>query len=152
MEPSITTCEAFTVLGIQVRVDPMKADYQAIWNEQYAPHAAEIAALASKPGARSVFFDTEESAMLDMVAGMAVAACAVPPAGLVARDVPEGLYAVAACTLGTLGATWLAIYREWLPTSAYEADMSRPCYEYYAAGEETGDDRAWVNVAVKAKE
>lgn len=47
------------------------------------------------------------------------------------RPLPGSAYARFDCTLGTIGATWGAIHKEWLPTSGYTEDEGRPALENY---------------------
>lgn len=146
MEVSFTQREGFTVLGVLNRIDPMTADYPGIWQDQFAPRAAEMEALAIDDGPLSVFFAAGEGQLLDMIAGMIVPAGTVPPAGLVVRDVPAGRYAMVTTPLANLHATWLWFFGEWQQASGIRIDMSRPCFEYYppAAGMEQAE--VWVPV------
>jgi predicted transcriptional regulator YdeE len=119
------------ILGIQVRINPMSANYEAIWRDQYDPRHPEVLALSGQADCYGAYYASGEPDMADFVAGMIVPADTVAPAGLVLRSLPGGAYARFDCTLGELPATWGAIYSQWLPGSRYAEDASRPCFEVY---------------------
>ena len=58
---------------------------------------------------------------------------AQPPAGITV--LPGGRYAVRSFkgTPATIGAAWMEVFRDWLPSSAMQMD-SRPTIEYYPGG------------------
>ncbi|GHD65376.1 AraC family transcriptional regulator [Jeongeupia chitinilytica] len=70
------------------------------------------------------------------------------PAGFVASgevgvaELPGGRYAVAHFNgdVRTIGDAWLALTRDWLPSSGYQFDH-RPCFERYAGAPDENTDR-----------
>lgn len=119
------------VMGTQTRIQPMGADYGALWSQGFDPHLSQIQPLASEEGFYGVYFGREEPGWVDFVAEMMVRKGTQPPAGGIVRPVPGGAYARVDCTMATIGSTWGAIYAEWLPSSPYSEDESRPALEYY---------------------
>jgi AraC family transcriptional regulator len=152
MEPAITTRGSFQVLGIQVRIEPMSADYRAIWEDQFMPHHDAVRAVARDPGYYGVYFPCDEPGKVDLVAGMAVEELEQIPDGLVVREVPAGQYAVVECEMAEIGTTWGSVYGSWLPSSErYAEDPTRACFEYFPPGVEKGEARVSIHVAVKEK-
>jgi len=70
-------------------------------------------------------------------------------------ELPGGLYAVTTFQgqPETIAATWVAMFRDWLPKSGYQCD-ARPCFEYYgrnwSKNAETGEFSCDVCVPVRA--
>jgi len=152
MNPEIIERAEFSVLGITARINPMEADYQDLWGNQFTPRQNEIFALAAEPGCYSFYFGTEQEGLADFIAGVIVEQGTPAPEGLVVRAAPGGQYAVFACTMATLSPTWGQIYAEWLPSSEYVEDESRPSYEYYAVDMGEGPDAPLtIHVPIVAK-
>lgn len=140
MEPKMVDFEAFRVLGVQVRAKPDQVDYTRLWHDQVDPRLDEIRPHSTSGAYYNVYLPTDEPGVSDVVAGMAVTAEAPVPDGLVARDVPAATYAVTTCHLHEIGATWDALFRLWLPTSAYVSDGGKAAFEVFppdGAGPET---------------
>ena len=119
------------VLGFLARINPMEADYGALWQKGFDPHQRVVKDLALEPGYYGVYYASEEEGKADLVAGMLVGEVANVPEGLTLRDLPGGTYARFDCTMATIGPTWGGIYGQWLPTSGYAEDSSRPGIECY---------------------
>jgi len=151
MDVTIGTREGFTVLGLLHCINPMTADYRAIWQEQFAPRQPEMQALAVDDGPVAVFFPIDSPEMMELITGMLVSPDTAAPDGLVARPVPGGQYAMVDCTLDYLRATWIYLYGAWHETAAVAIDFSRPCYEYYPPTAKGEAMRAVVCVPVMAK-
>jgi len=151
LQPTMEHRDAFWVLGIQERADPMQVDYGAFW-ARFKARAAEVQPLATEPAGYGVYFPTDEEGLVDVFGGMAVAGNVTAPAGLVLREVPAAEYAVFECTMREIGALWGAIFGEWLPTSGYEHDPSKPCFEHFRPGchEGTVPVRIFLSVRKKA--
>jgi predicted transcriptional regulator YdeE len=149
MQPEIVQLPDRHILGSVARIEPMNADYVALWRNGFDPHESEVAALAVDPGYYGVYFGTDRPGWVDFVAGMVVGADVVAPEGLVLRPLPGGAYARFDCTLGTIGATWGAIYGQWLPTSGYAEDETRPALEYYPPGAMSPDAAVSIWVAIR---
>lgn len=132
MNPEIRERAAFQVMGIQVRVNPMTANYQEIWGSQYAPREAEVAPFSPDKAHCAVYFCAGQGdGLVDLVAGMRVEGVSAAPEGLVLRQVPAAREAVFTATLDTIGPTWGRIYGDWLPNSGFERDDASADYEVY---------------------
>jgi predicted transcriptional regulator YdeE len=54
--------------------------------------------------------------------------------------------------MSELSQTWGAIYSQWLPSSAYAEDETRPSIEYYPPDMDMGPEgKAEIYIAVKPK-
>jgi len=150
MEPRIVFHDAFTVLGVQERVNNSDPQfYHTLWMERYMPHDEQVKPLSTDKAYYSVYFALDQQEYcLD---GMAVAADAVAPEGLVLRQVAAGRYAAFDCTVNTIGQTWQAIFDEWLPRSAFEIPPDASSFEYYAPNTETGDSPVMIYLPIKDK-
>ena len=131
MEAKIVERKRCKLLGIGARINPMQADYGALW-AAFSQHADAMGAMAIEEGAYSAYYACDVPDMADFVGGMVVADDAVAPEGLVLREVPGGTYAAFEGRMDTIGQTWGGIYESWLPQSDWVADESRPGLEYYA--------------------
>lgn len=151
MQPTIVQLPERQVMGYTARIEPMRADYMVLWRDGFDPHQATVSAMATEPGYYGVFFASGLPGWVDFVAGMVVAAHASPPEGLVVRPLPGGAYARFECTMQTIGATWGAIYGQWLPASSYAADETRPPFEYYPPEAMSPDAAVSIWVAIKPK-
>lgn len=147
--PTPTLCEqgAFQVLGIQERIDPTRADYRAIWG-RFERRAEEVRALATEKAGYGVYFDCDEPARSDFVAGMAAAYPETVPTGLVLRQVPAATWAVFECAMATTGATWEGILGQWLPASGMAAAEGKPAYERFPPGCHEGAAPVTIHLAV----
>ncbi len=151
MEAKIVQLPDRHVMGAVSRIEPMSADYMALWSKGFDPHAAAVAALATEQGYYGVYYGTDQPGWVDFMAGMVVGADAVAPKGLEVRPMPGGTYARFDCTLGTIGPTWGAIYGQWLPSSGYVEDYTRPALEYYPPETMSPDAAVTIWVAVQPK-
>jgi len=151
MEPVIRNSESFAVMGVQVRINPMQADYHGIWTNQFEPRQGEIRPHVCEDVGYGLYFPTEDQYLVDFVAGLPVAGVDTTPEGLVLREVPARLEAVFECSLHELGPTWHAIFSKWLPTSGYEHDAPHPCYERFPPGCHEGTAPVTVHVAVSKR-
>ncbi|NIR00939.1 MAG: hypothetical protein GTN78_12185 [Gemmatimonadales bacterium] len=127
----------------------MAADYGAIWEEQFDKQEEAVKALAKDEGYYGVFFPTEEPGVVDFVAGMAVRELPEVPAGLVAREVPEGEHAVAQCGIDAIGATWAFFDKQWMPPPPYQQDPTSACFEYFPPGVHSGEALVSIHVRVR---
>ena len=140
------------VMGVQVRLDnPMAADYESIWQQQFGPRQPEIAPYSSEEAAYGVYFPTEQEGVDDFVAGMAVSGVEEAPEGLVLREVPAAHEAVFRSGLRDLGATWQCIFGEWLPTSGYEHAMGGAPFERFPPGCHEGTAPVTIHVPVRKR-
>jgi predicted transcriptional regulator YdeE len=150
MEAELTDRAAFSVMGIQVRINPMAADYEAIWH-QFLPREAEIAPSSSEPVYFGVFSPTDEEGQDDFIAGMAVTAVDAVPGGLVLREIGAAREAVFACTMATIGETWAGSFQDWMPANGYEYDHPRPCYERYVPDPAGGHPSVTIHIPIRPK-
>jgi predicted transcriptional regulator YdeE len=151
-EPTFVDRPAFTVMGVGVRINPMAADYDDIWMNQFEPRAAEIAPFAMDESAYGVYFPTDEEGMVEMVAGLSVAGVMEVPEGLVAREVPAAHEAVFECAMDAIGPAWGHIMGEWAMGSGYVIDPTAPAFERFPPGSgPEGNVPVCIHVAVKGK-
>jgi len=151
MTARVVERSALTVMGIELRINPMAADWSDIWRNKYEPRLPEIEPFATDEACLGLYFGTGEAGMVDFVAGRPIKGVTVVPEGLVLREVPGATEAVFECTMETIGATWHAIFRDWLPASEYVADEGLPCYERFAPGCHEGTVPVTIHVPVKKK-
>jgi predicted transcriptional regulator YdeE len=149
MDVEIVTRDGFAVMGVQMRCTPETAEFEEVWMRRFMPQHDRVAALATDKGYYGVWFGTEEKGMMDYLAGMAVEKGCRAPEGFAVRDVPGGRYAVAECTVGTIGETWEAVFGEWLPASACEYDGPRAGFEYYPPETAAQDSPVMIYLPVK---
>ena len=151
MNAEIVTLEDRYVLGSVARINPMAADYPKIWSEGFDPHAPVVAEMAVEPGYYGIYYGSEQEGMVDFLAGMVVGEDATPPEGLELRLLPGGVYARFEGTMATIGETWGGIMGQWLPTSDYVEDLSRPAFEYFAPDMGQGPEAPVVICVAVAK-
>ena len=149
MDGQIVTLPDRWIVGYAVRIQPMGADYGAIWRDGFDPHGDAVRRLAADPVYYGVYFGTDQPGWVDFVAGMVVPAGTPAPEGLVSRRLPGGTYARFDCTLSTIGATWGQIYRQWLPASGYAEAEDRPAIEAYPPAEMSPQAPVQIYVAVE---
>lgn len=147
MEPTIRWHDSFWVMGMEIHADPMTVDYPAFWG-QLGPRLGAIAPMAIEATAYGVYFPCADG-LCDVFGGMPVRPDAVPPPGLIKREVPAGEYAVFECAMPDIGATWQAIYSQWLPASGYQTEPQRPCFETFDEGCHEGRVPVRIWTAVK---
>ncbi len=149
MEAAIVNRSPGWVLGIEARIDPRKADYKDLWENRFMPRHREIMSLAVDGGYYGVYYPCPETGKADFVAGMMTDESPAVPEGLVRRPLPGGLYASFRCTMSSIGPTWNSIYREWLPSSGYQEDETRPALEIYPPEMSGPDAELRIFVALK---
>jgi predicted transcriptional regulator YdeE len=150
LQPAMADRDAFWVLGIQERANPMQMDYTAFWG-RFMAREPELRSLVTGPDGYGVYFPTGEEGLVDVFGGLPVPPGTEALEGMVVREVPGGHYAVFECTMQTIGATWQAIYGEWAPTSGHEIDHSQPCFEHFAPGCHEGTEPVRIYVAVRSR-
>lgn len=141
----------FTVGGVQRRFtapDEEDPGFQDIWISRFMPRHAEIEPFCSDKGFYGVWFGNVGRGPADYLAGMPVARREGFPANLVLREVPAAMYAVFECTVRTIGETYDAIFREWLPTAGQEEDPTAPHFEYYPPGTSSQDSPVFIYLPV----
>jgi len=151
MEPEILNRSESTVLGVTARINPSQADYKSIWEQQFMPRHAEIVERAMDKSYYGVYYGTDQPGMVDFIAGMAVQPGREAPEGLTQRHVPAGLYARFLCKMSAIGPTWGAIYSQWLPSSEWAEDETRPALEHYPPEAMGPESTVEIFVALKRK-
>ena len=126
--------QASRLLGIQRRLDPQATDWEALWREEYAPRLPEIRSCTTGKTCLGAYIAGGSDGLLEFVAGRPAREGIEAPPGLIVRELPAATYAVFECTMADIGATWHAIYGDWLPSSNYLADASKACIEEFAPG------------------
>lgn len=139
---------AMRVLGIQRRLDPRKTDWGALWQGEYGPHLLEIEARSTGDTCLGIYMPGGSDGLVEFVAGRLARDGIDVPAGLALCDIPPATYAVFECTMAAIGATWGAIYGEWLPNSAYVIDAGKACFEAFAPGCHEGRTPVRISVPV----
>ena len=110
------------IMGYEARIEPMSADYPALWSQGFDPHGDAVRTLATEPGYYGVYYGTGEPGIVNFVAGMIVGPDAAPVEGLVVRSLPGGDYA---------------------------ADEARPGFEFYPPEAMRPDAPVAIYLAVK---
>jgi AraC family transcriptional regulator len=92
---------------------------------------------------------------LQYIAGVAVTLAAVVPVGMVARTIPAGTFAVFTHhgPISKIGETMDAIYRDWLPQSAYRHAQVADVELYdrrFRMNEPDSEMEYWISVAPKS--
>jgi len=122
------------VLGIHRHLDPHKTNWSALWQGEYGPRLPEIEARSTGDTCLGVYLPGGSDGLVEFVAGRPAKDGIEVPAGLAVRGIPPATYAVFECAMATIGATWEAIYGDWLPNSAYVVDAGKACFEAFAPG------------------
>jgi predicted transcriptional regulator YdeE len=151
MNATIETRPAMRLIGMAERLDPMRTDWARLWGERFEPQMEVLGPLMRGPACYGLFYDTGQPPLTEFVGAVMVAPDAEAPSGLVAKDVPAGDYACFECTLPTIGQTWDAIFRTWLPASEYDHDPSRPCFEEFAPGCQEGTTPVRIYTSIRPK-
>lgn len=151
MEPQFVERDAFTVVGYLDRHNPSEADYEGLWSEQFERGHAQLRSISTDGAYYALYYGTDEGDLVDFVAGMAVSEIPTDlPEGFVVREVPASRFAVFGCTMSQIGATWDAIYREWLPTSRYTPDADVPAFEVFPPEAEEDRERLAIYVPLRS--
>lgn len=150
MRPEIIQRSEQYLMGYQKRIQPMEADYLALWRDGFEPHEPDVSRIAVEPTYYGAYYGTSEPGRVDFVAGMLVPKGALPMEGLVVRALPGGLYARFRCTMATISLTWRAIYGQWLRESGYAEDETRPAFECFPAETASPEAKAEIWVPVRS--
>ncbi len=121
MEPQIVEKGAFSVVGLKLRCGMEQPnDFPRLWGQIFE-RMGEVRGIVEN-GVSYGVMDNYNAATgsWDYVAGFSVEADGATPEGMVKTDIPAATYAVFACTLPTIQATYDMIYQQWLPQSGYE--------------------------------
>lgn len=133
MTPRMSTCGAFSVLGVTSRISRGSESpelFGGIWR-MFESRRQEIECAAIDKVYLGVSFPTGDERVTEYLAGMRVAPGTPAPEGLEARQVPGGEYAVFECPLDAIGATYQHVFSVWLPNAAVQFDAGRAPFEEY---------------------
>ena len=145
-QPEILRRPAMKVLGVLVKSTAEEQDFSAFW-DRFMVRAEEIEPFRIEPGYYGVDYLPDETGVFEYIPGIAVGDVDAISEGLIVRDVPAGRYAAFACQVSTMQRTYDAI-EEWLASSTYVRDESRPSLESYASG---GAEGVVIYVPVRPK-
>jgi len=133
MDPKITQCDPFAVLGIVTRVRRGSESpelFAGIWRE-FESCREQIESLAIGKHYFGVNFPTDREDVSDYLAGMMVAEDAPTPEGLEKRIVVGGRFAVFECPVEAIGETYRQVFTVWLPGAEVQFDPAVPVFEEY---------------------
>jgi len=139
------------VVGVQRRVELQTADWSGLWDNDYMPRMADVDARGEGDPCCGYYFGTDVEGVVDFVMGKPARADAQACEGLVIRDAPAAHYAVFECGMSEIGATWFAIFREWMPASGMQEDETAPCFESFGPGCHEGKEPVLIQIPVKPK-
>ena len=151
MEPKIVRREAFVVMGVVGHFRSAAENFGPLWNEYMTFHE-QIEPLSVGEGHYGVYLGADHTKPIDYLAGMAVQDAAGAPGGVEVREVPAALYAVFECSFQAIGPTYGHIWDEWLQSSAYEQDTSKPGFDYFPPGTTDGDSPMEIWFPVKKRD
>lgn len=128
-QPAISLRPAMKVMGVLVESTAEEQDFGEFW-DRFMARAKEIEPLGVEPGWYGVDYLPDETGVFEYIPGVAVGEVDAVPEGLIVRDVPPGLYAAFPGRISTAQQTYDAI-EQWLASSTYSRDESRPGLEHY---------------------
>ena len=131
--PRFEDRKSFVIAGTVERYNTQKIEgIPAQW-QQFAPHIGKI------PGhvgwtCYGVCFNFDGAGNMDYMCGVEVSADSVVPEGLSQLQVAEQRYAVFTHRghISTIGGTWEAIFKQWMPASGYTG-VKAPQFETYGS-------------------
>jgi predicted transcriptional regulator YdeE len=149
MEPRMTTCGAFAVLGVPSRIKRGSESpelFGRIW-KTFESRRREIEAVATRRVYVGVSFPTDEEGVTDYLAGMVVPTGTPVPDGLEGRTVSHGLYAVFECPVESIGLTYQHVFGVWLPSARVRFDAERAPFEEYP--ENTSEQPVRLHIPIR---
>ncbi|HRJ41770.1 MAG: GyrI-like domain-containing protein [Caldilineaceae bacterium] len=129
MQPQIVNKPPFTVVGMQIRTQPMSPAIPQLW-DRFAPRIDEIGSIVEPHVSYGVMGHYDEKMGFDYMAGVAADQSGDLPGGMCTWDVPAYTYAVFEATLPTLGEVFGKIYNGWLAEAGYQP-LPDLCFERY---------------------
>jgi predicted transcriptional regulator YdeE len=133
MYPFIEQVDAFSVLGIMIRVrqgSESSTLFAGIW-EKFELQRDFIESSSIGKHYYGINFPTEKENFTDYLAGMRVKEDIPVAEGFVKRKVPGGYYAIFKCHVEGIGECYQKIFTEWLPASGFTFDSQNPVFEEY---------------------
>jgi predicted transcriptional regulator YdeE len=133
MRPQMETIGPFTVLGVSHTVhrgSETSELFAGIW-KTFESHKDSIQPLATAKVYYGVTFSTADPDVTEYLAGMQVPVGTPSVAGLEARSVPGGQYAVFECSVDSIGPTYQHVFGTWSPTAAAQFEEGRPSFEQF---------------------
>ena len=129
MTPTLVAQPALRLVGLQILTKPMSPEIPALW-PRFVARLPEIASPAQPGVTYGAMQDAGDN--LIYLAGVEVAANAMPPPDMSQLAVPAGDYAVFEFPFGKIGEAFPFIFGLWLPGSSFVRD-ARPVLERYGA-------------------
>ncbi len=129
--PRIAEHEGMTIAGLAQRYSlQTKGAIPALW-QRFVPYLGSIAGQVGSD-TYGVCFGYQPDGTFNYLCGVQVTAGQTLPAEFTAVEIPHKTFAVFAHTehISVIGATWLAICEEWLPSSGCTLE-GEPNFELY---------------------
>lgn len=150
MEPQrFEETPAHQVIGVERRIILAQADWSDLWNRQYAPRMGDVDAASTGGPCTGYYFASGTPGTVDFLMGKPAQPGAALPEDLAVRDVPATTCAVFECDMKSIGETWAAIYRDWLPRSGWVENESAPAREAYGPGCMSGAEPVVIYIPVR---
>jgi predicted transcriptional regulator YdeE len=130
-EPQITPRSAFTILGIEARINTGTADYGKIRRE-FESRRKEIDSFSMASGTYGVYYKSYPPDKVGYIIGIEVGEVSEVPEGFQLLEIPAALYAVFGTSeVPAKEVPWGYIHGDWLPNSKLYRLGNTPVFEYY---------------------
>jgi predicted transcriptional regulator YdeE len=149
MVPRMASVGPFAVLGVASRIrrgSESPEVFARIW-KAFESRRQEIQSVATGKAYYGVTFPAADENVTDYLAGMRVPAGTPSPAGLEARPIPGGAYAVFECRVDAIGPTYQHVFGTWLPSATDQFEAGRPSFEQYP--ENTAERPVLIHIPVR---
>lgn len=144
---SIAEVESFTVIGLATHVESGREAIVRLW-DAFVNRTDEFDGLASGSGAYGASYnydsDTHE---FEYLVGVRADSSVAVPKGMTRLEIPSGKFATVETHDAGKQTAFDALYREWLPESAYERKPG-PEFEQYATRRDTANSHVTIGVPV----
>lgn len=133
MKPLIKEIDAFSVLGVQARINQGSETlefFTRIW-EQFESYSKVIEPLSIDKQYFGIRFPTDSETVTEYMAGMRIANESSAPDGLMKRVVPSGEYALFECSIEGIGECYQYIFTKWLLSAPVAFNPKNPVFEKY---------------------
>ena len=148
MEYTVIDKPGFTLLGLMERFPYQQDDFEGIW-ERFMAHHDQIEPLSTDKAFYGAYSPNADKSM-DYLAAMTVKKGTQAPDGLTLWEIPKARWAVFECTVATIGPTYDALFKEWLPASPYKQTGPSPdAFERYPPSTDSGDTPVLIYIKVR---
>jgi len=133
MEPRIISHDGFHALGLSRKLAPEEQNeevFKSIWSG-FEERIEEIAIDAIDGAFYGLSFPGDQPGGVEYLAAMVVHPSAIPPEGMLLREVPTARYAVFECAVQSIGDTYRFIFQQWLPSTSFGLSPGVPVFERY---------------------